>query len=338
MRLGGPPLLCVMGPTAAGKTEFAIALAEKMGGELISVDSALVYRGLDIGAARPDYPHHLVAIREPDNPYSAAQFALDARASIADIRQRGRVPILVGGTQLYFRALLDGLADIPASDPDTRRQIEAEASRDGWPALHRQLASVDPVLAHRLHPNHSQRIGRGLEVWRMTGKPLSQWQEEGGRSGLGESPLTLVICPKDRAVLHDRIARRFKLMLDQGFVEEVETLRRRGDLTPDLPAVRAVGYRQIWSYLEGEISFSEACEAAVAATRQLAKRQLTWLRSWPADGWLLTGESGGLIATEGLEPPEWMLSSNHPSCIGEESGKLADDLLLHEAILALFGN
>jgi len=283
------PLLCVMGPTAAGKTAFAIELAESLGGELISVDSALVYRGLAIGAAQPDYPHHLIDIRDPSEPYSAAEFARDAAEAIADIRARGRLPILVGGTLLYFRALLQGFDAIPATRPEVRVDIEEEAARSGWPALHAKLAEVDPVLAARLHPNHSQRIGRGLEVWRMTGRPLSSWQEGNLSPAVDGEAIPLVIAPRSREELHGRIARRFDDMLSEGFLEEVEALYRRGDLTPDLPAIRAVGYRQMWRYVAGETNLETAREAGIAATRQLAKRQLTGLRRWPDALWLLTG-------------------------------------------------
>jgi tRNA dimethylallyltransferase len=283
------PLLCVMGPTAAGKTAFAIELAESLGGELISVDSALVYRGLAIGAAQPDYPHHLIDIRDPSEPYSAAEFARDAAEAIADIRARGRLPILVGGTLLYFRALLQGFDAIPATRPEVRADIEEEAARSGWPALHARLAEVDPVLAARLHPNHSQRIGRGLEVWRMTGRPLSSWQEGNLSPAVDGEAIPLVITPRSREELHGRIARRFDDMLSEGFLEEVEALYRRGDLTPDLPAIRAVGYRQMWRYVAGETNLETAREAGIAATRQLAKRQLTGLRRWPDALWLLTG-------------------------------------------------
>jgi len=283
------PLLCVMGPTAAGKTAFAIELAESLGGELISVDSALVYRGLAIGAAKPDYPHHLIDIRDPSEPYSAAEFARDAAEAIADIRARGRLPILVGGTLLYFRALLQGFDAIPATRPEVRVDIEEEAARSGWPALHAKLAEVDPVLAARLHPNHSQRIGRGLEVWRMTGRPLSSWQEGNLSPAVDGEAIPLVIAPRSREELHGRIARRFDDMLSEGFLEEVEALYRRGDLTPDLPAIRAVGYRQMWRYVAGETNLETAREAGIAATRQLAKRQLTGLRRWPDALWLLTG-------------------------------------------------
>ena len=297
------PLLCVMGPTAAGKTAFAIELAESLGGELISVDSALVYRGLAIGAAQPDYPHHLIDIRDPSEPYSAAEFARDAAEAIADIRARGRLPILVGGTLLYFRALLQGFDAIPATRPEVRAEIEEEAARSGWPALHGKLAEVDPVLAARLHPNHSQRIGRGLEVWRMTGRPLSSWQEGNLSPAVEGEAIPLVITPRSREELHWRIARRFDDMLSEGFLEEVEALYRRGDLTPDLPAIRAVGYRQMWRYVAGETNLETAREAGIAATRQLAKRQLTGLRRWPDPLWLLTGPdlqlSEGKTASQG---------------------------------------
>ena len=243
-----------MGPTAAGKTDLAVSLADSLNGELISVDSALVYRDLNIGTAKPDFPHHLIDLRATSNPYSAMQFARDATAVIAEVRGRGRLPILVGGTMLYFRALLEGLDDMPASDPVVRQKIEADAAAEGWPALHDRLQSVDPVLAARLHPNHSQRIARGLEVWQMTGKPLSDWQSGKGHGGLGEAPISLVICPKERSVLHARIADRLDKMLSAGLLDEVRQLWSRGDLSPDLPAIRAVGYRQLWAYLDGEAS------------------------------------------------------------------------------------
>lgn len=299
------PLLCVMGPTAAGKTAFAIELAESLGGELISVDSALVYRGLAIGAAQPDYPHHLIDIRDPSEPYSAAEFARDAAEAIADIRARGRLPILVGGTLLYFRALLQGFDAIPATRPEVRADIEEEAARSGWPALHAKLAEVDPVLAARLHPNHSQRIGRGLEVWRMTGRPLSSWQEGNLSPAVDGEAIPLVIAPRSREELHGRIARRFDDMLSEGFLEEVEALYRRGDLTPDLPAIRAVGYRQMWRYVAGETNLETAREAGIAATRQLAKRQLTGLRRWPDALWLLTGPDLQLSEVKTASQGRW---------------------------------
>lgn len=295
-----------MGPTAAGKTDLAIGLAESLDGELISVDSALVYRGLDIGAAKPDYPHHLINIRDPGDPYSAAEFAEDARAAIAAIRQRGRQPILVGGTMLYFRALLLGLDDMPAADPQIRSEIEAEARQLGWPALHAELAGVDPISAAKIHPNHSQRIGRALEVWRQSGRPMSEWQQGGAPM---TAHLPLVICPAERAVLHQRIARRLEQMVADGLVGEVARLHARGDLHAQLPAIRAVGYRQFWSYFDGEADLITAQHRALVATRQLAKRQLTWLRSWPGAVWLQTGVDGLVASIEktstsaGVQPP-----------------------------------
>ena len=294
-----PLLLCLMGPTASGKTDLAIALAEARNCELVSVDSALVYRGLDIGAAKPDYPHHLVDIRDPAQAYSAAEFAADARRLVADISARGRTPLLVGGTMLYFKAFLEGLADMPAADPAIRREIEAQAAEHGWPWLHAQLARVDPEAAARIHPNHSQRLGRALEVYRASGIPLSQWQrDESPRELPGERyrVLQLAICPADRAVLHRRIAARFEQMLAAGLLEEVRGLYQRGDLHPGLPAIRAVGYRQLWQHLAGECSLEEAVARAIAATRQLAKRQLTWLRKWPDLHWLHTDAAGNLLA------------------------------------------
>ena len=311
-----------MGPTAAGKTDLAISLAQSLNGELISVDSALVYRGLDIGTAKPDYPHHLINIRDPSEPYSAMQFSRDATAAISDIRARGRLPILVGGTMLYFRALLEGLDNMPASDPMIRQKIERDAVLEGWPAMHEHLQRVDPTLASRLHPNHSQRIARGLEVWQMTGKPLSEWQKGDGDSALGESPISLVICPAERSVLHARIADRLDKMLHAGLLGEVRKLWLRGDLNPELPAIRAVGYRQFWAHLEGETSQDEAAQAVLFATRQLAKRQLTWLRRWPADAWLKTGDSGELLAVDNYSTPIWREFAEKQGLLKNEIGPL----------------
>lgn len=296
------PVVCIMGPTAAGKTALAIELAEQCRGELISVDSALVYRGLDIGAAKPSYPHHLIDIRDPAEPYSAADFVRDAARCVDDIRARGQLPIFVGGTMLYYRALLMGLDAMPASDPEVRQGIEARARELGWPALHAELAVIDPVLAAKLHPNHSQRISRGLEVWQMTGKPLSDWQTGELSAAISGEILPIAICPRDRRVLHARIEERFDGMLAAGFPDEVRALYERTDLTADLPAVRAVGYRQLWAWLDGQMAFDTAREQAIAATRQLAKRQLTWLRGWPSLTWLLTDHAGGLEAVEADGP------------------------------------
>ena len=248
------PVLALMGPTASGKSALAERLAERFDAELISVDSALVYRGLSIGAAKPDYPHHLVHIREPDDPYTAADFASDAKRCIDEIRGRGRRPILVGGSMLYFRALIQGFDDIPTIDPAIRADIEAEAQRSGWAALHQQLSEIDPETASRLHPNHSQRICRALEVHRGTGTPLSQWHQ-GNPTPASEDYECIALCPEDRAVLHSRIASRLDAMFDEGLVAEVTRLFEQQRLHTDLPAIRAVGYRQVWSYLEGETTW-----------------------------------------------------------------------------------
>ncbi len=275
-----------MGPTASGKTALAVSLVERFPLEIISVDSALVYRGMDIGSAKPDAatlaraPHHLLDIRDPTDAYSAAAFCDDARRLMADIVARGRVPLLVGGTMLYFRALLRGLDDLPRADPALRKALEAEAKARGWPALHAELAAVDPATAARLAPNDSQRIGRALEIFRLTGTPMSALLDR-VQSELPYRVLQLALIPSDRAVLHQRIAARFDAMLAEGLVDEVEFLRRASALSPDLPAMRAVGYRQAWAYLDGDIDIKALREQGLAATRQLAKRQLTWLRSWP---------------------------------------------------------
>ena len=276
-----------MGPTAAGKTDAAVALAESFDVELISVDSALVYRGLCIGAAQPDYPHHLIDIRDPADVYTAANFVEDTLSCIADARSRGRRAVLVGGTMMYYRALIEGLSDMPSSDQVIRAEIELEASQVGWPEMHRALSGVDPDTARSLHPNHSQRISRALEVFRQTGTPMSQWQRANTQEG--RDAICLALAPEDRATLHARIETRFDRMLEAGFVEEVETLFDRGDLHTDLPAIRAVGYRQIWSHLSGEYSLVDARNKGIVATRQLAKRQITWLRGWSGLNWLDSG-------------------------------------------------
>ncbi len=304
-------IICLMGPTASGKTDLAIGLAEALGCELVSVDSALVYRGLDIGSAKPDYPHHLVDIRDPAQPYSAADFAADARRLCADIRARGRVPLLVGGTMLYFKAFLEGLAQMPPADPAVRAAIEAEAAERGWPHIHAQLAAVDPEAAARVHPNHSQRLSRALEVYRASGVTLSEWHRRGRAEGsaVPGAVVQLAICPADRAVLHQRIALRFEQMMAAGLLEEVRALYRRGDLSPELPAIRAVGYRQLWQHLAGEFSLEEAVEKALAATRQLAKRQLTWLRKWPDLAWIYTDREGNVCEVPGSEQGQGVAES-----------------------------
>lgn len=297
-----PPAIFLMGPTAAGKTDLAIELTKVLPCELISVDSALVYRGMDIGTAKPSkalldkFPHRLIDILDPSQSYSAADFRSDALSAMAEITARGKIPLLVGGTMLYFKALLDGLADMPAADPEVRAQLEAEAASKGWQALHDELAAIDPVSAARIHPNDPQRLSRALEVYRVSGLSMTAHREqqsaqstEAAASGRHQLPYTvanLAIAPVDRKVLHDRIAQRFTQMLDQGFVEEVVALRSRGDLHSNLPSIRAVGYRQVWDHLDGKLTRDEMQERGIIATRQLAKRQFTWLRSWENLHWL----------------------------------------------------
>lgn len=288
-----------MGPTASGKTDLAIQIAQARDCELISVDSALVYRGLDIGSAKPDYPHHLVDICDPAEPYSAADFCADANALVEDIIARGKTPLLVGGTMLYFKAFLEGLADMPPADPEVRAQIAAIAAEFGWPHVHALLAEVDPESAQRIHPNHSQRLSRALEVYRVSGVTLTQWHADGElQAATGAlqryNVKQLAICPADRAVLHQRIAQRFEAMMADGFLQEVAQLRSRGDIDLDLPAARAVGYRQLWQHLDGDCELNSAIENGIAATRQLAKRQLTWLRKWPDLEWIITDRAGNL--------------------------------------------
>lgn len=284
-----PLAIALMGPTASGKSAYALELAQRLNGEIVSVDSALVYRGLDIGAAKPtqaeqaSVPHHLMDVRDPWQPYSAAEFAEDARGALDAIVARGKLPILAGGTGLYFRALLDGLSDMPQADDATRTQIALEAAQRGWPALHAELAQVDPQAATRIHATDPQRIQRALEVYRLTGRPISDWQQASARHKFPLRVLKLALAPQDRSVLHARIEARFDAMLEAGFLEEMHTLRalpalRTHPAPLDLPAIRAVGYRQAWKYLDGQCSAAEFRERAIAATRQLAKRQITWLR------------------------------------------------------------
>ena len=274
-----------MGPTASGKTDLAIFLTEHFPVDIISVDSALVYRGLDIGSAKPSAdelakaPHRLLDVVDPSEAYSAARFRKDALREIDEIIKAGRIPLLVGGTMLYFRALLQGLSELPESDEVTRKKLEQQAKEIGWEKMHQRLAEVDAEAAERIHPNDPQRISRALEVYEMTGKAMSQLQKEKKAEPLPYQVLKLALIPSDRAVLHQRIEKRFNLMLQQGLIDEVKSLRDRGDLHEDLPAIRAVGYRQVWDYLESRIDYTEMQERGVIATRQLAKRQLTWLRS-----------------------------------------------------------
>lgn len=280
-----PPAIFLMGPTASGKTATTIALCQQFPVEIISVDSALVYRGMDIGTAKPDAetlrqaPHHLIDLISPLEQYSAAQFAKDALALMHEATQRGRIPVLVGGTMLYFNALQHGLSDLPEADTTIRAQIEAEASTIGWPAMHAQLASIDPTVAAKIHSTDSQRIERALEVYRISGKPMSVLRAQSQKVSLPFNILKLALMPSERSVLHQRIAERFQLMLKQGFVEEVKRLLiEYPQLTMDTPSMRCVGYRQVLKYLHGEIDLATLGEHGVYATRQLAKRQLTWLR------------------------------------------------------------
>ncbi len=273
-----------MGPTASGKTALAIEWAQRLRTEIISVDSALVYRGMDIGSAKPDVeerqgiPHHLIDIRDPSQTYSAADFAKEALPLMEQLSRQNKIPLLVGGTGLYFRALLDGLSDMPAADEDIRAEIQAQALVLGWPAMHEKLKLVDEAAGIRIKPNDVQRITRALEVFQQTGKPISEWQQGSSRIKFPFRVLRVCIAPKDRAVLHERIARRFDIMLEHGFLSEMRSLMGNAELHADLPSMRAVGYRQAWRHLIGETNAEQFREESVAATRQLAKRQLTWFR------------------------------------------------------------
>ena len=277
--------ILLMGPTASGKTGHALSLCKRFPFDVISVDSALVYRGMDIGTAKPDaqtlarVPHRLVDIRDPEESYSAGEFVRDAHREMAAIFAAGRIPLLVGGTMMYFRALTEGIAELPAGDAAMRRDIDAIAEQSGWPAVHRELAAVDAVAAARINPNDSQRLQRALEVFRVSGKTLTAWQEQAASPRPDIRYLKIALQIEPRALLHARIEERLELMVAGGFLEEVRRLRERPKLTGDSPSMRSVGYRQFWQYLDGEVSLQEAQQRALFATRQLAKRQLTWLRS-----------------------------------------------------------
>ncbi len=291
------PVVLLMGPTASGKTELAVALASHFDGEIISVDSSLVYRGMDIGTAKPSLeiraqiPHHLIDILDPVQSFSAGQFRHQAIKLIEQIRQSGKLPILAGGTMLYFHGLLNGLAQLPVADTQVRAEIDLEARRLGWRVMHQKLVEIDPQSAARIHPNDTQRIQRALEVYRVSGKPLTDWIEDNRKTSFPYPKIPLVVAPKDRAMLHRRIERRFYKMLEQGFVEEVRELYRRKDMHQNLPAMRCVGYRQIWSYLAGEMDRETMISKAIIATRQLAKRQFTWLRRYQEAQWFDSEEN-----------------------------------------------
>ena len=287
------PVIAIMGPTASGKTGLALDIAAKVDSEVISVDSALVYKGMDIGTAKPSQDeqagvvHHLIDIIDPAESYSVSQFVNDTNALIGDILSRGKVPILAGGTMMYFNALINGISPLPKSDEKIRDEISQQAQRLGWSKLHDELRGVDPISGERIHPNDPQRITRALEVYRSTGKTLTHWQQQEGE----KCPYNIAqfaIAPADRAVLHERIATRFDMMLEAGFEQEVLKLYERSDLHEDLPSIRSVGYRQMWQYLDGQLSYAEMRERGIIATRQLAKRQLTWLRGWEQVTWLDT--------------------------------------------------
>jgi tRNA dimethylallyltransferase len=301
------PVIFLMGPTASGKTDLAISLLDYMPIELVNVDSAQIYRQMDIGTAKPDAetlrkaPHRLLSFCDPAETYSAADFAIDAKKEIADIHNTGRIPLLVGGSMLYFKVLLEGLSDLPAADKAIRQSIQEQADKEGWASLHQQLQLVDPKTAARLHPNHSQRIQRALEVYQITGTPLSELQSQSG-GGIQElyDVRQYALTMQDRALLHQRIEMRFMAMMDAGFADEVEALYRRGDLHADMPSIRAAGYRQLWDYFEGRCGLDEAVEKAIIATRQLAKRQQTWLRNWPNSREIQVDNHKGYLDQEDL--------------------------------------
>ena len=294
-----PPVICLMGPTASGKTALAMALCDALPCDIVSVDSALIYRDMDIGTAKPteeelaNYPHRLINLRDATESYSAADFCHDALAEIEKIRANNRIPLLVGGTMMYFKSLIEGISPLPAANSDIRQQIEAEAEQSGWQAMHEKLQNVDSVSAERIHPNDPQRITRALEVFRLTGKSLTQLTEKKGAKLEGDI-LQLAITPKERSTLHARIELRYQQMIEQGFEQEVINLKKRDDLNENLPSIRCVGYRQMWQYLNGEFDHKEMVFRGVCATRQLAKRQLTWLRSWQNLHWLTTDDKTNL--------------------------------------------
>lgn len=283
-----PKVLFLMGPTGTGKTDLAMAIADQVPTQIISVDSALVYRDMDIGTAKPDqqtlskYPHALVDICDPSESYSVGSFLRDAKVELESALNRGLMPLFVGGTMLYFKALLEGISELPPADPDIRDRLNERAEAEGWPALHQHLAEVDPDTAQRLHPNHSARIQRALEVWMQTGIPLSVWHERGNEGGIRERVdiKQVALMPRDRAPLHQRLELRLDMMLAGGLIAEVQKLHSRSDLHTDLPSMRSVGYRQVWHYLDGEVDEAAMRENILVATRQLAKRQTTWLRGW----------------------------------------------------------
>ena len=299
-------VILIMGPTASGKTDLAMQLYDHTPCDLISVDSALVYREMDIGTAKPTrkeltaYPHHLIDICNPDEPYSASKFRADALPLIEAAIQAGRRPVLVGGTMLYFKTLVDGIADLPTGDNDVRAEITSQAQKNGWPAMHEELTTYDPQSAARIKPGDSQRIQRAIEVYRLTGKTLTQFHEEQSEQSLPYRSLNIAIAPPDREILRQRIRTRFMQMLEQGLVAEVEYLLNERNYNPDLPALRSVGYRQVADYLTGVYDYETMIEKAITATARLAKRQVTWLRSWPDVNWFESSAKDNLERLSGL--------------------------------------
>jgi len=294
-----PPVICLMGPTASGKTALAMALHDALPCDIVSVDSALIYHDMDIGTAKPteeelvNYPHRLINLRDATQSYSAADFCHDALVEIAKIRANNRIPLLVGGTMMYFKSLIEGISPLPQANADIRKDIETQAEQVGWQGMHDELAQVDTEAAQRIHPNDPQRITRALEVFRITGNTLTQLTQIKGDKLEGDV-LQFAITPKERSTLHERIELRYQQMIAQGFEQEVIKLKERGDLHEDLPSIRCVGYRQMWQYLNGEFDRDEMIFRGVCATRQLAKRQLTWLRNWPNLNWLTTENDDNL--------------------------------------------
>ena len=290
------PVITIMGPTASGKTDLAMALSDEINGELISVDSALIYKDMDIGTAKPtaeelaNYPHKLISFLDPKETYSAADFRRDVLLEIQRAYQNGKTPILVGGTMMYFKSLIEGISQLPEADPKVREELEALAQDKGWEYLHQELAKVDPVAAERIHPNDPQRINRALEVYKISGKTMTELQQEEKESFPYPVKQFAFQC-EDKTLLHERIEKRFHIMLQQGFEQEVKSLYNRGDLHLDLPSMRSVGYRQMWEYLDGKLDYEEMIFRGVVATRQLAKRQLTWLRNWQGMTPLVIGQA-----------------------------------------------
>ena len=300
------PVIFLMGPTATGKTDIAVSLFKQYSIELISVDSAMVYKGMDIGTAKPskellnEVPHRLIDICEPDEPYSAARFRADALQDIEEIHSQNRIPLLVGGTGLYFRTLETGISDLPDADADVRQRLEMEAGEVGWEVMHRRLAEVDPDSAERIHPNDPQRIQRALEIYEISGRSMTDHYENGAVSPFPFEVIKIILNPGDRLKLHERIKRRFLKMLDDGFIEEVRTFHKVDRYSGSLPAMRMVGYRQIWNYLDGETNYEEMVERGIAATRQLAKRQMTWLRKEENGIWFNSDGSGLVDKIQGI--------------------------------------